>query len=243
MGYSTEQFLTKLKPYVLEDMRRSGILASLTAAQAMIESKCGNSGLTVTANNLFGIKGTYEGKYVKMWTTEYYNGAAQRVKARFRAYPSWLESIEDHSSMFNRMKRYEDVRGCMDWNKAVDAVARAGYATEPKYAEILKNAIKFNKLYLWDREVLNGFTLCPYKEPTASVRYGSKGDTVRWVQWMLCTVAGYTGLEVDGIAGMLTISALVKYQNAHYLVPDGICGPLTRAELKKEYEGYLKAKE
>jgi hypothetical protein len=60
---------------------------------------------------------------------------------------------------------------------------------------------------------------------------------------MLCNVSGYSGLEVDGAAGILTISALVKYQNAHYLVPDGICGPLTRADFKKEYEGYLKTKE
>lgn len=238
MSYTTEQFLSKIKPYVLEDMRRSGILASLTAAQAIIESKRGNSGLTVKANNLFGIKGTHNGQYVMMWTTEYYNGAAQRVRAKFRKYPSWLESIEDHSSMFNRLKRYEKVRGCMDWNKAVDAVYNANYATEPKYDQILKKAIESNKLYIWDSEVLfgNPTAICPYIEPASHIRYGSIGDSVRWLQWMLRNVAGYVGLEVDGSAGVLTISALMEYQKSKGLIFDGICGPLTRDKLKKEYE-------
>lgn len=238
MAYTTEQFLKKLKPYVLEDMRRSGILASLTAAQAIIESKRGNSGLTTQANNLFGIKGTYNGKYVMMWTTEYYNGAAQRVKAKFRKYPSWLESIEDHSAMFNRLKRYEKVRGCMDWRKAVDAVYNAGYATEPKYDQILKKAIESNKLYSWDMEALTGnpSAICPYREPINYVKYGSKGDSVRWLQWMLHNVGGFVGLEIDGKAGVLTISALMEFQKSQGLIFDGICGPLTRDKLKKEYE-------
>ena len=52
MAYDAQSFLKKIKPYVIEDMRKSGILASLTAAQAFIESNKGNSGLTVQANNL-----------------------------------------------------------------------------------------------------------------------------------------------------------------------------------------------
>ena len=57
MSYTDKSFLEVLKPYVLQDMRDTGILASLTAAQAFIESNKGNSCLTQKANNLFGIKG------------------------------------------------------------------------------------------------------------------------------------------------------------------------------------------
>lgn len=52
MAYTDQSFFAALKPFVLEDMRTSGILSSLTAAQAYIESNKGNSGLTQKANNL-----------------------------------------------------------------------------------------------------------------------------------------------------------------------------------------------
>lgn len=66
MKYTAESFLAALKPYVIEDMKKSGILASLTASQALIESNKGNSGLAVKGMNLFGIKGSYQGQSIKM---------------------------------------------------------------------------------------------------------------------------------------------------------------------------------
>ena len=60
---------------------------------------------------LFGIKGKYNGQSGRFLTTEYYNGVKQRVYADFRKYPSWQESIADHSSLFNRLERYKNLRG------------------------------------------------------------------------------------------------------------------------------------
>lgn len=70
----------------------------------------------------------------------------------------------------------------------------------------------------------------PYPEPTGNIYLGKKGDDVRWLQYEL-QQAGYT-IKVDGSAGQLTIGTLMDYQKKHDLVPDGICGPLTRATLK-----------
>ena len=84
MGYTDKTFFETLKPFVIQDMQQTGILASLTASQAYIESSKGNSGLTKQANNLFGIKGSYNDQSVRMWTTEYYGGIKQRVMADFR---------------------------------------------------------------------------------------------------------------------------------------------------------------
>lgn len=239
MTYTPKKFLDTVKPYVLEDMRRSGIVASLTGAQALIESKRGNSELTVKACNLFGIKGTYEGQYVLMWTTEYYNGAAQKVLARFRKYPSWLESINDHSSMFNRLKRYENLRGCFDWKKATILVKQDGYATDPNYTDTLQRVIRVYKLYEWDEEVLNSLAesgKCIYPEPKNTVRYGTTGIQVRWVQWMLVNVGGFQYLDIDGIAGFNTVSAIRQFQKNTGLDPDGICGKATREMFKKMLE-------
>lgn len=157
MAYTDKTFLAVLKPYVLQDMKTTGILASLTAAQAFIESNKGNSALAKPPNNnLFGVKGAYNGSSVVMKTTEYVNGVAVRVDAAFRKYPSWLESIADHSRLFNSNKRYENLRGCTDYKTACINVQRDGYATSPTYATTLINTIEKYKLYEWDLEVLGG---------------------------------------------------------------------------------------
>ena len=148
--YTAESFLAKLKPYVIADMQSSGILASLTAAQAFIESNKGNSGLTTGCNNLFGIKGKYNGQSGTYWTTEYYNGIKTRVQAAFRKYPSWAESIADHSAMFNRMDRYKNLRGCKDYHLACQYVKADGYATSPTYTATLIKTIETYRLYEWD---------------------------------------------------------------------------------------------
>lgn len=74
-------------------------------------------------------------------------------------------------------------------------------------------------------------TECPYREPTALVRYGSRGEGARWVQWQL-NRHGAT-LTVDGIFGMISLTALRRFQNKNGLTVDGICGPLTREKLKR----------
>ena len=154
MSYTAESFLNVLKPYVLEDMKKTGILASLTASQAFIESNKGNSGLTTKANNLFGIKGKYNGQSVTMQTTEYYNGVKTKVNAEFRKYPSWLESIADHSRLLST-KRYANLKGCVDYKQACVNIQKDGYATSPTYSDTLIKTIEKYQLYLWDLEVLN----------------------------------------------------------------------------------------
>ena len=134
MKYTAESFLAALKPYVIEDMKKSGILASLTASQALIESNKGNSGLAVKGMNLFGIKGSYQGQSIKMETTEYYGGKPFKVMADFRKYPSWAESIADHSALFNRLDRYKNLRGEYDWKKATKFVPTYSSAAAPSFS-------------------------------------------------------------------------------------------------------------
>ena len=220
---------------VIEDMQKTKILASLTAAQALIESNKGNSGLTQKANNLFGMKGEYNGSYVLMPTKEFQNGGYITINAKFRKYPSWAESIADHSGLFNRSARYSNLRGLTDYRLACKYVKDDGYATAPNYTQTLLKPIETYRLYNWDREALGQEveeqkTGNPYPEPTKSIKLNSKGNDVRWLQYELNKHG--SKLIVDGIAGPKTIEALTEYQVHHDLVPDGICGPLTRASLK-----------
>ena len=232
MAYSDKQFLEILKPYVLQDMQQTGILASLTAAQAFIESNKGNSGLTQKANNLFGIKGEYNGQYVRMLTTEYYNGVKQRVYANFRKYPSWQESIADHSSLFNRLSRYKNLRGCTDYQQACINVRLDGYATSPTYTNTLITTINKYKLYEWDYEVLGGGggKEEPVKYPT--LRMGDRSEYVRAWQTFL-NQAGYPCGYEDGIFGKNTRIAVINWQKDHGLTPDGVIGVKTWNSIPK----------
>ena len=230
MAYTDVQFLEKLKTYVLADMRASGILASLTASQAFIESSKGNSGLTQKANNLFGIKGKYNGQSVKMWTTEYVNGAAVRVLADFRAYPSWAESIADHSGLFNRLKRYENLRGLTDYTLACKYVKEDGYATSPSYEQTLLSCINKYKLYLWDAEVLGSSAGPANVKALPVLKIGSRSEYV--LAWQkLLNLNGYNAGTEDGIFGPNTARAVMDWQLCHGLTPDGIIGRNTWASI------------
>lgn len=228
MAYNASQFFEKIKPMVIADMQKTGILASLTAAQAFIESAKGNSGLTIKANNLFGVKGSYNGQSVKMLTTEYIGGVPQKVYADFRKYPSWQESINDHSGLFLRAQRYANLRGCKDYKTACRNVQADGYATSPTYADTLIKTIETYQLYTWDGVEAKP-TGNPYPIPTKNFKRGAKGNNVRWLQYIL-NKRGYH-LVCDGIFGAKTDEATRAFQADNGLVPDGIVGPLTRAKL------------
>lgn len=230
MAYTNKSFFAKLKPYVIADMKSTKILASLTAAQAFIESGSGNSGLTVQANNLFGIKGFYNGQSVRMWTTEYRNGVAKRELADFRKYPSWQESVNDHSGLFNRLARYKNLRGETDYVKACNNVHADGYATSPVYSTTLLEKINMFKLYEWDAEVL-GKPAVKQEVLTPAQYYptlkkGSKNDYVLHWQKYLNMNGFFCGNE-DGIFGKNTELAVKQYQMSKGLKADGIIGPKT----------------
>lgn len=216
MSYTDIEFLNKIKADVIADMRNTKILASLTAAQAFIESNKGNSGLTTKANNLFGMKGDYNGSYVTMNTKEYVQGNYITVSAKFRKYPSWKESIADHSSLFNRLSRYTNLRGLTDYKLACKYVKDDGYATSPTYTSTLINVIEKYKLYEWDKEaladdILDLDTMGPIKP---ILRKGDRNEYVRAWQTLL-NMNGYGCGNADGIFGDKTEKAVIKWQQDH----------------------------
>lgn len=230
MAYTVQTFFEKLKPMVITDMRETGILASLTGAQAFIESSKGNSGLTQKANNLFGMKGSFNGQSVRMLTTEYYNGVAHRVYADFRKYPNWFDSVNDHSGLFNRLNRYKNLRGETNYVKACNNVAADGYATSPTYATTLLNTINKYKLYEWDAEALDKpvekhDVLTP-GEYYPTLKRGDKNDYVlHWQKYL--NLLGFPCGTEDGIFGKNTELAVKEYQLSKGLTPDGIIGSKT----------------
>ena len=154
MNSNEKAFIEEVGPIAAADMRNSGVPASLTVAQAILESGWGASGLAVRANNLFGIKAgtTWTGRVYSADTKECYDGKAfETVKAMFRAYSGWAESIADHSAVLTA-PRYAAVIGAADYKEACRAVQAGGYATDPAYAEKLIRIIEKYGLTVYDGE-------------------------------------------------------------------------------------------
>ena len=127
----------------------SGIPASFMLGQAGHETGWGKGEIRhkdgSAAYNLFGIKAgkSWTGKVAEVTTTEYINGVARKVTAKFRAYDSYEDSFRDYARLINDNPRYEKAR-----EKVGSAVAyatelqKAGYATDPEYANKLSRAIQ-----------------------------------------------------------------------------------------------------
>lgn len=153
---TTEQknFIKLVGAFASADMKETGVLASLTVAQAILESNYGTSDLATGGKALFGIKATktWKGKVYCKDTKECYDGfnLVTVKNAAFRAYDSWEESITDHSAFLKANKRYKAVIGETDYKKACEAIKAAGYATDPQYTAKLIKLIEDNKLTEYD---------------------------------------------------------------------------------------------
>lgn len=163
-----KEFVEKIGPLAREDMAASGILASITAAQACLESGYGSTELAVSANNLFGMKCSLSGntwdsvwdgvsKYTKKTNEQKPDGTVYIITADFRKYPDILTSIKDHSCYLNGamnggMKRYEGLSGEKDYRRAAEIIKAGEYATDISYVDKLCSLIERWNLTQYDKE-------------------------------------------------------------------------------------------
>ena len=143
---SGRNYIEKYKHVAIAEMNKYGIPASIKLAQALLESGNGNSSLAREANNHFGIKcgGVWKGPSVTK--------SDDNPNDCFRVYDSPEQSFRDHSEFLLR-KRYEklftlDKNDYKGWAKGLK---EAGYATNPRYPELLIDLIERYELYQYDR--------------------------------------------------------------------------------------------
>ncbi len=149
-GEARQQYITKWKDVAMQQMTIHGIPASITLAQGILESRNGQSTLTVKSNNHFGIK-CHDWKGKKVYADD------DKKNECFRKYKSAGQSFEDHSQFLLR-KRYADLfklkpDNYKGWAKGLK---KAGYATDPSYAKLLIKIIEQHELYKYDKLVLKG---------------------------------------------------------------------------------------
>ena len=144
--YSTLSYIESFKNVAVAEMNANGVPASIILAQGILESGSGNSDLARYANNHFGIKCTAE------WKGNAYYKDDDEKNDCFRVYKNAAESYKDHSAFLKR-KRYAflfelDKNDYKNW---AIGLKKAGYATNPKYPDLLINIIEKYGLNIYDQ--------------------------------------------------------------------------------------------
>nr|AAK13250.1 N-acetyl muramidase [Leuconostoc citreum] len=135
-------WINQLAPYARLMQEKYGVIASISIAQAILESDWHTSTLSPQYNNLFGIKADAGQKSVVLPTQEFQNGEWVTIQGRFAAYDSWQESMKAHAELLYHgtswnAAQYQHVLAAKDYQAAANALTKDGYATDPTYAEKL----------------------------------------------------------------------------------------------------------
>ncbi|MBL0200862.1 MAG: glucosaminidase domain-containing protein [Chitinophagaceae bacterium] len=137
---SVEEYIVQFKDIAISEMKRTGVPASITLAQGILETENGNSELVKKSNNHFGIK------CKSTWTGESVTHDDDANGECFRAYTNANESYRDHSDFLKANKRYSALFNLdpVDYAGWAKGLKKAGYATNPRYPDLL---IKYIEQY------------------------------------------------------------------------------------------------
>lgn len=143
-----QNFLQQLWPAAEQAAAKLGLAPEALLSQAALETGWGKHVMRHrggdSSHNLFGIKAdrSWQGDKVHVGTLEYRDGVALNTRANFRAYDSFEQSFSDYVDFLERNPRYRDALGKTDDPSAYfDALQKAGYATDPAYADKIKKIL------------------------------------------------------------------------------------------------------
>ncbi len=181
---TVEQYVEKYAPIAVEEMYKNHIPASITIAQGLLESGNGNSRLALIGNNHFGIKCKAD------WVGETIKEDDDAPQECFRKYKVALDSYRDHSDFLMHGTRYAflfdlDEKDYKSWAKGLK---KAGYATNPKYPELLITTIEKNNLAHFD-----------------SLKPGQKEEKII-VEEKKIIIASQRNITVNGVPGIVAKS-------------------------------------
>lgn len=149
-------FIKQIAPESQTMMKEHNVLASITMAQAILESDWGSSTLAAKYYNLFGVKSSSTTNSQVLNTKEYENGSWIVIHGRFQVYSSWSASIQAHTMLMvngttDDQAKYANVIKATNYTDAAKALQEAGYATDPNYASKLIKVIQTYHLNKYDQ--------------------------------------------------------------------------------------------
>jgi LysM repeat protein len=195
---TAQEYIQQYKDLAISEMKRMGVPAAITLAQGLLETENGNSDLLKASNNHFGIK------CKSTWTAETVSHDDDALGECFRKYKSAEDSYRDHSNFLRGNSRYDflfklDPSDYKDW---AYGLRKAGYATNPRYPEIL---IKNIEQYDLEQYTLEGLNEVPHFDATKYSDDPEKKDTES---------------TVDETASVAPVSLMINGSKALY-VPKG----------------------
>lgn len=201
-------FLAQHAAHARQAQATSGIPATFMVAQAALETGWGKHEIRFddgrTSHNLFGIRAGihWKGPVAEIWTTEFVNGTAQKVRGQFRAYGSYEESFNDYARLISQSPRYANaMRHLGDPQAYAAALQQAGYATAPNYASVLGSMIEKTQRLQGTVPAMAAATL-PTTAQMLNMRQPSgqttAGSVMGVMNTALNTLPGGAGLPVVG---------------------------------------------
>lgn len=229
------QYIEKYKSIAVSQMRQYHIPASITMAQALLESGAGNSTLAKKSNNHFGIKVSTG------WTGPYVLANDDRPNERFRKYDRVEDSYEDHSK-FLQKSRYASLFQLdpLDYKAWARGLKACGYATNPSYASLLINIIDLYDLHDLDED---RFGNKAKKSAVTTPASSSRKHPVIEVSGKRCIVAreGDTWTSISKETGV-SLRKLCSYNEATVSMPvvpgTNIFLQKKAKKADKRYKGY-----
>lgn len=201
---SQQNFLSNVWPFAVQAGQQTGLSPSVIAAQAALESGWGKS---APGNNFFGIKGSGQTQS----TTEYVNGTPTKTTQGFATFSSLKDSVQGFADFINGNQRYSTVNDSSDPNKQADALASAGYATDPNYASKLKSIMdSFNN----DGNGIPGFNMDGYNPASGE---GTDTQTAQttvggWQEAIANFFSVHTQIRVGAvIVGILLLAVAIVF--------------------------------
>jgi peptidoglycan hydrolase FlgJ len=152
VAQTQEEFLTKMKPYAEKAAAELNVGTDVLLAQAALETGWGKHLIHDAQGNntfnIFNIKAAgWQGKSVTVNTLENKQGITQQERAGFRQYDDYSQSFADYVSLMKNNTRYKDALAAGDNSNAyAEALQKAGYATDPEYADKIKSILNSNSV-------------------------------------------------------------------------------------------------
>lgn len=222
-----KQFIQIIAPIIQEEAKKRGYqVCSPVIAQACIESAFGTSMLGSKWHNYFGMKcgSAWKGKSINLKTKEEYTvGTLTTIRDNFRVYDSMEDGVKGYFD-FISTKRYANLKSASTPKEYLELIKKDGYATSSSYVNANMSCITKYDLDKYDWNNVQSVSN-PYKLTDSIIKKGSKGESVKWLQYEL-NKHGYK-LSVDGDFGAKTEAAVKDFQSKNKLVVDGIVGKNT----------------
>jgi LysM repeat protein len=222
---TAQEYIQEYKDLAIREMKRMGVPAAITLAQGLLETQNGNSDLLKASNNHFGIK------CKSTWTAETVSHDDDAPGECFRKYKSAEDSYRDHSNFLRGNSRYDFLFSLnpADYKAWAYGLSKAGYATNPQYAQILIKKIEDNNLEQYTLEAINDvphFDVAKYTDDPETIPSQTNLDS-NLTEPINLTINGSKALYVPQGMSLLAIATennmnLEKLLTINDLTSDGM---------------------